>query len=239
MAGGYIKLHRTILDWEWYDEPNTMRVFLHLLLTCNYEPHRWHGIEIPRGARLGSYKIIAEELQISERAVRTAIKHLEVTGEVTRSLHAKNTVFSINNFDKFQEVTSKVTSKRQGSDKQVTGCRQASDRHLKKDKKEKKEKNDKKERDNALAQKQDFESACKKYGKATLEDYLQRVETYQQSSGKVYADTLATACLWIERDIADKKLVIKNTTYDLDEYEKWAKTYTPKLSTQESKKGGE
>ena len=229
MAGGYIKLHRTILDWEWYDEPNTMRVFLHLLLTCNYEPHRWHGIEIPRGARLGSYKIIAEELRISERAVRTAIKHLEVTGEVTRSLYAKNTVFSINNFDKFQEVTSKVTSKRQGSDKQVTGCRQASDRHLKKDKKEKKEKNDKKERDNAPTQ-QDFESACKKYGKAVLEDYLQRVETYQQSSGKVYADKLATACLWIERDIASGKLKPEaEKSYDIDEITKFYESYKPTL----------
>ena len=89
-----------------------------------------------------------------------------------------------------------------------------------------------------LSYAEQYESACKKYGKATLEDYLQRVETYQQSSGKVYADKLATACLWIERDIADNKLVIKNTTYDLDEYEEWAKTYTPKLSTQESKKGG-
>ena len=91
-----------------------------------------------------------------------------------------------------------------------------------------------------LSYAEQYESACKKYGKAVLEDYLQRVETYVQSSGKVYADKLATACLWIERDIADKKLVIKNTTYDLDEYEEWAKTYTPKLSTQEdSSEGGD
>lgn len=95
-----------------------------------------------------------------------------------------------------------------------------------------------KENKEPLSYAEQYESACEKYGKAVLEDYLQRVETYQQSSGKVYADKLATACLWIERDIADNKLVIKNTTYDLDEYEKWAKTYTPKLSTQESKKGG-
>ena len=95
-----------------------------------------------------------------------------------------------------------------------------------------------KESKEPLSYAEQYESACKKYGKAVLEDYLQRVETYQQSSGKVYADKLATACLWIERDIADNKLVIKNTTYDLDEYEEWAKTYTPKLSTQESKKGG-
>ena len=89
-----------------------------------------------------------------------------------------------------------------------------------------------------LSYAEQYENACKKYGKATLEDYLQRVETYVQSSGKVYADKLATACLWIERDIADNKLVIKNTTYDLDEYEEWAKTYTPKLSTQEDSSEG-
>ena len=91
-----------------------------------------------------------------------------------------------------------------------------------------------------LSYAEQFESACKKYGKAVLEDYLQRVETYQQSSGKVYADKLATACLWIERDIAAGKLKPKDEWDEqLDEYEKWAKTYTPKLSTQEdSSEGG-
>ena len=37
LESGFIKLHRKILKWEWYDEPNTMRLFIHLLLTASIE----------------------------------------------------------------------------------------------------------------------------------------------------------------------------------------------------------
>ena len=40
---GWIKLHRQILDWEWYDDINVKVLFLHLLLTANYEDKKWQG----------------------------------------------------------------------------------------------------------------------------------------------------------------------------------------------------
>lgn len=81
-----------------------------------------------------------------------------------------------------------------------------------------------------LSYAEQYESACEKYGKATLEDYLQRVEVYQQSSGKVYADKLATACLWIERDIASGKLKPEaEKSYDIDEITKFYESYKPTL----------
>ena len=33
---GFIKLYREILDWQWYGEAATLKLFLHLLLTVNY-----------------------------------------------------------------------------------------------------------------------------------------------------------------------------------------------------------
>ena len=44
LEGGFILLHRSILRWEWYGDLNTARLFIHLLLTVNYEPQRWQGI---------------------------------------------------------------------------------------------------------------------------------------------------------------------------------------------------
>lgn len=46
---GWIKLHRQLLTWEWYDEPNTLRLFLHLLLKANIEPKEWRGTMIQPG----------------------------------------------------------------------------------------------------------------------------------------------------------------------------------------------
>lgn len=106
LESGYIKLYRSLLNWEWYDDINTKTVFLHLLLTVSIEESKWHGITIKRGSRVSSYAVLAEETKLSVDKVRTAIKHLETTGEITRCRHPKYTVFTVNNYDKFQNVPS-------------------------------------------------------------------------------------------------------------------------------------
>ena len=108
---GYIKLWRSMLTWEWYDDPPTMVIYVHLILSANIDNVIWHGIEIPRGSLISSYAKIAKRTGLSIQQTRTAISHLETTGEITRSAHSKFTVFTLNNYDKFQEVTQKSTSK--------------------------------------------------------------------------------------------------------------------------------
>lgn len=34
---GWISLYRKILNWEWYSDANTFRLFIHLLLQANHE----------------------------------------------------------------------------------------------------------------------------------------------------------------------------------------------------------
>ena len=81
LESGYIKLYRSLLNWEWYDDINTKTVFLHLLLTVNIAKRQWHGITVPCGSRVSSYAVLAKETRLTERQVRTAISHLETTGE--------------------------------------------------------------------------------------------------------------------------------------------------------------
>ena len=130
-----------MLTWEWYDDPPTMVVYVHLILSANIDNVIWHGIEIPRGSLISSYAKIAKQTGLSIQQTRTAISHLETTGEITRSAHSKFTVFTLNNYDKFQEVTQKSTSKslknQQASPNQPTSNQQQN----KKDKKDKKEEN--------------------------------------------------------------------------------------------------
>lgn len=124
LESGYIKLYRSLLNWEWYDDINTKTVFLHLLLTVSIAESQWHGITVPRGSRVSSYAVLAKETRLTERQVRTAISHLEMTGELTRYKHPKFTVFAINNYDKYQLMTDKTTEQRQCDDRETTGWRQ-------------------------------------------------------------------------------------------------------------------
>lgn len=41
LKNGYIKLYRSLLDWEWYDDTVTKCLFLHLLLTVNAYDEDW------------------------------------------------------------------------------------------------------------------------------------------------------------------------------------------------------
>ena len=79
---GYVRLYRSLLNWEWYTDSNTKDVFIHLILTANYEPKKWRGKTIERGQRVASYASLASELKLSVKSVRTALNHLKSTGEV-------------------------------------------------------------------------------------------------------------------------------------------------------------
>lgn len=81
----YVKISRKILDWEWYTDVNTKVVFFHILLKANWKNGRFQGMEIPRGSFVTSYQSLAEETGLTVMNVRTAIKHLKLTQEITVS----------------------------------------------------------------------------------------------------------------------------------------------------------
>lgn len=107
---GFIKIHRSILSWEWYTDTNTMRLFLHLLLTVNYEPGRWQGIEINRGQRVCSLPALSEETGLSIQQTRTALKRLISTGSVTDQATNRYRLITVVNYDKFQDVINVATA---------------------------------------------------------------------------------------------------------------------------------
>lgn len=124
LENGFIVLHRKIVNWEWYKDPATRIVFEHLILTANYEEKRFKGEAIHRGQRVASYDTLAKETGLSVRNVRTAIRHLISTNEVTSKTTNKYSVFTIVNYDLYQDNRQ---TNRQASDKQPTSNRQTTD----------------------------------------------------------------------------------------------------------------
>lgn len=159
-GNGYIKLHRSILDWEWYGDWKTKTLFLHLLLTANHKEKSWQGQRIQRGQRVCSLAKLSAETGLSMQSIRTCLKRLNATGEITSCGGTKNTVITVNNYDKYQqptsEVTNNLTSCQQTVNKQATNNQQ----QLKNDKNDKNVKNEKKIEIDAAASK----PAKQKYG---------------------------------------------------------------------------
>ena len=99
---GFIVIHRKITDWEWYTDANTFKVFMHLLLTANFSDQKFKGMTIKRGQRVASYESLAKETGLSVQNVKTAIKHLKLTNEVTSHSTSQFTVFSIVKYGDYQ-----------------------------------------------------------------------------------------------------------------------------------------
>ena len=129
-CGGFIKLFRQILDWEWYDDLPTCRLFIHLLLKANYAERNWHGQTIERGSCITSYATLASETGLSQEQIKRALKNLTKTGEIKRIATNKNTVICVVKYADFQgfgfEYNEQTTNKEQTENKQKTNEKQTS-----------------------------------------------------------------------------------------------------------------
>lgn len=102
MKTTFIKLDRSITDWQWYTDGNTMRVFIHLMLKANIRKSGFAGTVLQPGEAAISYSKIADSLNLSIQQVRTAIEHLKSTGEIAVRKHRNITVYKIINFESYQ-----------------------------------------------------------------------------------------------------------------------------------------
>ena len=222
---GYIKIHRSMLNWRWYTNPNTFRLFFHLLLTANYEPKDFETITVQRGQRIVSIQKLSEELNVSVRSIRTALNHLKSTNEVTIETTTKYSIITVNNYDLYQSATNVLTNDRQTGDKQTTNDRQ----QWNKDKKEKniKESIRKGERartqphgqfQNVFLSDREVEELRKLYP-YSFEKKIERLSRYIESNGKNYGNHFAVLLSWLEQD-EEKDKPKRKTSYDINELTK-------------------
>lgn len=141
MSEGWIKLHKKIIKWEWYSDVNTCRLFIHLLLTVNFEEKKWRGITIPRGSIITSLPNLSADTNLSVQELRTCLSKLKSTCEATCESTQRYTMISITNYEKYQESNTQVNSL--ATDEQQTSNRRATcTKELKEVKEVKKEEKD-------------------------------------------------------------------------------------------------
>jgi len=124
LDGGFIKIDRGILDWEWYSDINTTRLFIHLILKANWKDGRFQGQEIKRGSFVTSYPKLAEETELTVNQVRTSLSKLKSTGEITVKSQSKFSVITVKNYCLYQDISqanhSQITDKPQTNHSQIT-----------------------------------------------------------------------------------------------------------------------
>lgn len=101
-TGGWIKIHRKLLDWEWFDDAGTLQLFLHLLLTANYEEKRWRGQVIERGQVVTGLESLANQLKTTVKKVRIRLERLQKSQAIELQPTNKFTIVTICNYEEYQ-----------------------------------------------------------------------------------------------------------------------------------------
>ena len=104
-TNGYIHLHRSILAWNYHNNPVMFTVWAHLIMLAEYEDREQDGITIHRGELLVSQQWLAEYIGISISQVRTCLSILEKTNEITKKKTNNLTHVKILKYDEYQGVT--------------------------------------------------------------------------------------------------------------------------------------
>lgn len=104
--GGFIKLSRKILGWDYHDEPVVFTVWIHLLLLANWEDKR----AVKRGEVLITQDLLAHMCGISRTTVIRCLKKLEESGEIKISANNKRTKITIIKYSLYQNLTTSDTT---------------------------------------------------------------------------------------------------------------------------------
>lgn len=121
MAGNFIKIDRKILKWEWWSDINTFRLFMYMLISAYWKDGNYKGKTIERGSFPSSISELSKETNLSVMEIRTSLKHLQLTGEITSKATNKFTIFTVVNYNLYQtdnkqdnkQITSNLTNNQQ------------------------------------------------------------------------------------------------------------------------------
>lgn len=134
---GWIKLHRSLLDWEWWNDAESVKLLIYILLKVNHEDKKWCGITVKRGQLVTSIENLAIANSMSIKQIRLRLDKLEKTGEISRKKTNKYTVITVCKYDTYQcidESKGQTKGKQKANEGQTEGKQRATTKEYKNDK---------------------------------------------------------------------------------------------------------
>lgn len=117
----FIQLHKKICEWEWYTDIPTKTLFLHILLKCNYKEAKWRWKVIKPWQFVTSSEHLAMETWLTRQQVRTALKKLESTWEITYQATNDYAMLGLNNWATYnQPDNQRITNDQPTNNQRIT-----------------------------------------------------------------------------------------------------------------------
>jgi hypothetical protein len=102
--GGWIKLHRSLLDCEIWSDINTSRLWIYCLLRANFAPVTKFGKVIPRGSFLTGRYDLAKGTGLTEKQIRLSLQKLNAAEmiEILAAPIGRGSLVTICNYDIYE-----------------------------------------------------------------------------------------------------------------------------------------
>jgi hypothetical protein len=125
---GYVKVWRKIEDSGLIQLPNTLALFMHLLLNATHKDRKVGTttgvVELKRGQYISGINKLSNTLEQTVRQIRTSIDRLINLGIITVQATNKYSIYTIENYNIYQDSDTQndkqTANKRQSNDKETT-----------------------------------------------------------------------------------------------------------------------
>jgi hypothetical protein len=217
MPIGWMKLYRKFILWEWYKDSKMVHLFIHFLLKANHRDEKWKGIIIKRGQFVTSLKNLSIETGISVRSVRTFIKRLKSTHDLTCETTSSYSIITLINWESYQgdslvttrKTTHEVTGERHANDTQTT-----LNKNIKNDKNIKKKEYSQNSEEFRLSKLlfEKIKERDQKHKQPSYQKWSEEIEKLYRIDGRSYADIEKVICwcqqndFWKDNILSAKKL---------------------------------
>ncbi|MCP4493272.1 MAG: hypothetical protein GY820_39110 [Gammaproteobacteria bacterium] len=193
----WIKIHRKLIEWEWFQDSKTVHLFLYLLMKANCKDGLWRGNKIKRGQLITGRKSISKNTGISEQSIRTILKRLEKSQELTIKPTNKFSLITILNYNEYQESKKAIN---QQSNQQLTSNQPATNHKQEVKKLRKKIYGEFK---NVRLTPEQHKKLIDKFN-SRLEEKIYNLSEYMKMTGKSYKDHYLTILAWDRREEKSK-----------------------------------
>ncbi len=224
MQDGYIKLYRSLLDSQAFQNEGLLKVWIWCLVRANYK-ERWLPVQVGKGFSevhlmpgqfLFGRETASKELKMNPSSVRNRIEKLKSMGNLDIKPDSHFSIITVINWDKYQSNEfEEGQAEGQPEDRQRTGKGQAKDT----DKKDKKEKKGKKTIKPMIPWPEDF----------TLTDHLRQLASKYIPADKIDDEWIAFKAWALSKNIESADWQASWTTRYVN-YAKFNKADTPKRS---------
>lgn len=207
MTLGWIKLHRKFINWEWYQDLHTKSLFIHLLLMANHEDKSWQGKTIKTGQLITSLQHLCKETGISVQRIRTSIKKLKSTNEITDEPTNQYRLITVLKYSDYQNTNNECNTQINTlTNNQLTSEQQSTNNQLTTNKNNKNNKNDKNNNKEINKEKisefvsltlEEKNKLVNELGVTRYNKCIEILNNYKGSSGKKYKSDYHAIRNWV------------------------------------------